>query len=294
MDIFIHQWINVIEPKGIVQIFHGMAEHGKRYEDFAKHLNLNGFLVFANDHRGHGKTEKNINNLGNIGKNGFLKIVEDEIKLNKSIKEQYPNIPIYIFAHSFGSFIGQEFLIQYGENIDGLVLSGSAYRKGLDLKLGILIARIERILFKEDHKSVFLDKMSFFNFNKKASNKNLKFSWLTSDTNKVLEYENDPLCGFIFTSSSFYYFFAGIDQIFKRKRFIGVNKDLPILFLSGNLDPVGKYGKKVYKLFDFYKAMSFKNLSILMYENCGHEMINEVNRDKVYKDIVSWLNGIQK
>ena len=290
MSVFIHEWKNVENPKGIVQIFHGMAEHGKRYEDFAKFLNSNGFLVVANDHRGHGKTAEKVQDLGNIGKNGFLKIVEDEKKIYKGLKKSYPHLPIFIFAHSFGSFIGQEFLLESEDSIDGIVLSGSAYRRGLDLKLAIFLAKLENIIFENNHKSIFLDRLSFYNFNKKFINKDSKFSWLTNDTSKVKDYENDPLCGFVFTSSSFYSFYRGIDQIFHPHRFSKLNKDIPILFLSGDLDPVGKYGKKVYKLHDFYKSLSFSNLSLKLYRDCGHEMINEINREKVYGDILKWIN----
>lgn len=288
--IFIHYWDEVDKPKGIIQIFHGMAEHGQRYENFAMELNKNGYIVYANDHRGHGKTILNDDEYGYIDPNGFETIINDEYELLIDIKKKYKDLPIFIFGHSFGSFLAQGFIQKYSTLINGVVLSGSACNNGLDIKIGSIIAKIEMKLHGKDHRSKLLDNMSFKTANKKIDNPVSKQAWLTRDEEIVAKYDSDKYCGGIFTSSFYYAFSKGLIQIYKTKKLSNIRKNLPILILSGDKDPIGNYGKRVKKLYNLYKKIGIKDVYIKLYKDGRHEMINELNKKEVYKDIIDWFD----
>ena len=284
--IFVYCWDDVIYPKGVIQIVHGMAEHAGRYEEFAKFLNSHGFIVYAGDHRGHGKTDEL--NLGYIGKDGFNKIVEDQQVLLSLIKSKHSNLPIIFFAHSFGSFIGQEYIIRYGNELSGIILSGSAMRKGFDVNAGIIISYIQKNIFGENKKSNLLDFLSFFNYNKKIKIINSKFSWLTTDEIEIKNYENDPLCGKTSTCGFYYYFLSGLKNLYKTNRLKEIPTDLPILIISGDHDPVGNYGKWVKNLYNLYKNIQLENVNIKLYADKRHELTNETDRKEIFSNILKW------
>lgn len=288
--IFLNCWENVPNPKGIIHIFHGMAEHSGRYGEIARYLNSNGFIVYASDHRGHGKTVGDTEEIGYVGEDGFNRIIEDQQIINEMIKNKYVDIPIFVFGHSFGSFVAQEYLIRYGREINGVILSGSALMKGIDIRAGSMIARIQRMIYGEQKKSNLIDKLSFGNYNKRINDTSSKFGWLSSDIDKVREYEEDPLCGTVFTTGFFFYLFNGVSSLYRKDRLESIPKNIPILILSGKNDPVGKYGKSVQKLYNLYRSLGVEDLNIKLYESGRHEMINEVNKDQVFEDILLWLS----
>lgn len=288
-SVYLYIWNEVEIPKGIVQIFHGMAEHVGRYLEFAKYLNKEGYIVYASDHRGHGKTAKGVENLGNIGEEGFNNIAHDGYIINRIIKNKYPNLPIILLGHSFGSFIGQEYIIRYGETIDGVILSGSAKMKGIDVKLGQIVSGFQKKISDDKKKDYLVDKISFGKFNKKIKHPISKFSWLSRDEEQVKKYDEDSLCGTVFPIIFFNYFFIGLSKLYIKERLEKIPKDLPIFIFSGDKDPVGGYGKLVKELYETYKDIGIKNLTIKLYTDGRHEMLNEINRKEVYSDVVEWI-----
>lgn len=293
-EIFVYCWGSISESRAVIQIFHGMAEHAGRYKKFAEYLNAQGFIVYANDHRGHGRTAGSVEELGYIGKDGFNAIVEDEYIISKFIKEKYKNLPVIILGHSFGSFVAQEYIIRYGDKIKGVILSGSAARMGLDVRVGKLIASIEKSIFGDTKKSRVIDYLSFSGYNKKIKNNKYKFEWLSCDLEEVKKYEEDPLCGTVVTIGFFYWFFKGILELYKKERLIKIPNDLPILIVSGEEDPVGNYGHLVKKLYEIYKAIGIKNLDMELYVDRRHELIHEINRDEVFTDLLMWIDNCIK
>lgn len=288
--IYLHCWENVNNPKGIIQIFHGMAEHGKRYERFAKYMNSYGFVVYADDHRGHGQTAGGIENVGYIGKDGFNNIVEDEHIVGGLIREKNPELPLVILGHSFGSFVAQEYMIRYGNEINGVILSGSAAIEGFLVRLGYTLAAIERFIWGEKKRSYLLDKLTFGSYNKRIKGENLsKFAWLTTDMEEVHKYEEDPFCGGVFTTGFYYYFFRALLNLYKKERLQNIPKDLPILIISGEEDPVGEYGVLVRRLYEIYKDSGNILVDIKIYPSKRHEILNEINREEVFEDILVWL-----
>lgn len=291
-DIFIYCWDNVSKPKAVVQIFHGMAEHAARYANFAKYLNSKDIIVYANDHRGHGKTAGTVEELGCIGKDGFNMIIEDEFVIKNLIKDKYEGLPIIIFGHSFGSFVAQEFIIRYGKEIDGAIICGSAARTGPEVFMGKALSYIEKSIYGEEKKSKLLDSLSFNGYNKRIKNNQSKFDWLSCDSNIVKKYEEDPLCGTTFTSGFFYYFFKGMSILYKNERLNKIPKQLPIFIIAGSEDPVGNYGKLVKNLYDLYVKQGINNVEIKIYNGGRHELLNELNKDEVFSDLFIWINKV--
>lgn len=293
-DIFVYCWDEVENPKAIVHIFHGMAEHAGRYEPFAKYLNSQGFVVFADDHRGHGKTACSIDELGYIGKNGFNAIVEDEHIITQLVKSKYPDVPIIILAHSFGSYIAQAFITKHGKEIDGIILSGTSKINMTDVKLGLILAAIQRAFLGEKKKSNLIDKIGFGSYNKRIQKPENKFQWLSRDNNQVQKYIDDPLCGTVFPVGFYYYFFKGASKLYRKEKLFNIPKELPTFIIAGEEDPVGGYGKNSRKLYELYKSLNLVNVDIKLYPNARHEIINETNYSEVYEDINNWLQALTK
>ncbi|MCK4257385.1 MAG: lysophospholipase [Halanaerobiales bacterium] len=292
MNVFVHCWNKVAEPRAVVQIFHGMAEHAARYERFAKYLNSEGFIVYANDHRGHGRTAGSVEELGYIGQDGFNMIVEDEYIITELIQEKHQGLPIIVFGHSFGSFIAQEYIINYGKEIVGVVLCGSAAKLGIEVHAGKMIAGLEKIIFGERKKSKLLDFLSFGSYNKRIKNNTCRFDWLSTDVDEVKKYEEDPYSGTLFTVGFFYYFLQGLSKLYKKDRLAKIPKDLPIFIIAGDQDPVGNYGRLVKKLYSIYQETGIHDVKMRLYPGGRHELLNEVNRDEVALHLLTWFNEI--
>lgn len=289
--IFLHKWDEVENPIGVIQIFHGMAEHGARYDDFANFLNNKGYIVYADDHRGHGKTADSIDALGYLGDDGFNNIVEDEYFITKNIKSEYPSLPIFIFAHSFGSFIGQEYINRYSDEVNGVILSGSAKQSGIDFRVGLAVTKLIKKFGDESKKNEFLESIIFGNYNKKEKDNNSKFAWLSGDKNEVKKYEDDEYCGTVFTTNFYRNMFTGFKYLYLKEKTDKINRSLPLFIIAGEMDPVGKYGKSVKKLFNHYKKLNLNNVSIKLYPEGRHELINEVNKFVIYNDIYNWIDS---
>lgn len=289
-DIYVYQWLNVSHPRAAVQIFHGMAEHAGRYQAFAEFLNRNGFVVYADDHRGHGKTAGTVEKVGYIGEDGYNKIVEDESMITAFIKEKYPGLPVFVFAHSFGSFIGQSYITMYGGDIAGIILSGSAARSKFEIGFGRVLTTLDKAITGEEKQSLLMNSICFGTYNKKITDSKSAFAWISRDAKEVEKYEMDIYCGTVFTVNYFYYMFKGLQELYEKGVFDRIPKTLPIYLMSGTADPVGSYGKCVYKLYDKYKKVNIKNLELKLYQGGRHEMLNEINREEVFNDILYWLN----
>lgn len=270
-----------------------MEEHSGRYDDFARYLNKLGYVVYADDHRGHGKTETSKELLGYLGEDGFNKVVQDEHLITNLIKDEHKDIPVYVFAHSFGSFIGQEYITRYSNDINGIILSGSAKQSGLDVKCGKILAKAFKLYADEKNPANVIEKLSFGRFNKMIENPKNEFAWLTRNDEEVNKYMKDELCGFPSSLNFYDSLFNGLSNLYKSNKLDNINKELPILVISGEMDPVGKYGKSVKKLYDQYLNLGIKNLSIKLYKGARHELLNEVNKEEVYEYILNWINSIQ-
>ncbi len=292
-DVFVYCWDEVDAPWAVVQIFHGMAEHAGRYERLAKFLNTKGFIVYANDLRGHGRTAGSLKEVGYIGKDGFNNIVEDEFIITGKIKNDHPNLPIIVIGHSFGSFVAQDFITRYGGDIAGVILSGSSIVPESAVKPGAKVASWQRFFMGEKRKSNLLDKASFASYNKKFENiegEDKKFAWLSRDKAEVQKYVDDPYCGAVFTIGFYYYFYQGLLNLYKPEKVTKIPKELPVFIIAGSEDPVGAFGVGVQGLCQMYQSLGMKDVELRLYEGARHEIFNEVNRNEVFNDVVNWIS----
>ena len=291
-DIFLYQWTNEKEIRGVVQISHGMAETAARYKRFAQALVKAGFVVYANDHRGHGKSADAIELQGYLGEeNGFKRLIADMVQLTDLIKENHPNQPIFLFSHSMGSFASQRYIMDFPNKINGLILSGSNGPQGAALTAGKIVAKIEMILRGKKAKSKLMNKLTFGAYNKKfeLETQATGWEWLTRDQEEIAKYIANPYCGQIFPTSFYYEFLDSLQYVENIDNFHKIPKDLPIYILSGEQDPVGDFGKGVLKLKGRYENLGVKDLEMKLYEGARHELLNEINRKEVTRDIIRWL-----
>lgn len=292
-SIYVNKWTpnEATKPKAIVQIAHGMAEHIERYSDYAKALTNEGYIVYGNDHRGHGKTAGSNENLGFFAdENGWDLVVEDMHELTNIIKIENPKLPIFLFGHSMGSFLSRTYMQRYGKDVNGVILSGTGGNSGLLGNVGILLAKREIKKNGKRFRSKKMDKLSFGSFNNAFKPNRTGFDWLSRDTKAVDKYIEDPLCGQIFTTGFFYDMLYGLKKLMKKKYIKKTPKDLPIFFISGDKDPVGKNTKGVYQAIKTYKKIGIKDISYKFYKDSRHEILNEINKEEVYNDIIEWLN----
>jgi alpha-beta hydrolase superfamily lysophospholipase len=284
-----YRWKPEGKAKAVIQIAHGMAEHSARYESFANKLVENGYGVYINDHIGHGKTIKEKEEKGHLPKDGFNLCVDDLFQLTQIIKAENPGVPVVLLGHSMGSFFAQEYITKYGSEINGCILSGSSGKQGI-YHIASLIAMLSVIIQGRKARSPLMGKLSFGNFNNKFKPARTSFDWLSKDTAEVDKYVNDPLCGFVCTTSFYYEFYKSLDKLHKINKIRRIPRSLPVYIFSGEKDPVSNNSRTVKKLVDMYKTLGLNDVEYKIYENGRHEMLNETNREEVISDIICWLD----
>ncbi|MRH42049.1 alpha/beta fold hydrolase [Aquibacillus halophilus] len=289
--IYMQKWTNhSISPKAIIQIAHGMAEHIKRYQEFSDFLIDNKIFVYGNDHRGHGKTGENKGMMGYFAEEqGFEKAVDDLYQITKQIKQEFPNVPVILFGHSMGSFLARRYIQKYNV-LDGVILSGTGYNPSIVTTFGKKIAKREVRKKGNSTPSLLLNRLAFGAFNKKFPNTETKFDWLSRDKEQVKLYIDDPHSGFVPSASFFYDLFDGLQMIIDDQLIEQISKDLPILFISGDKDPVGNQTTGVKKVIAQYSKHGIDNMESIFYKDGRHEMLNETNREEVFQDILNWIN----
>lgn len=291
-DVFARCWYPSDEkPKAVVQIAHGMAEHGERYEDFAAFLCSKGIAVLVDDHVGHGKSVKSDDDLGYFGENfGWDAFVEDERAYTELIAAEFPETPLIFFGHSMGSFIAREYIRRYGtdERLKAAVICGTSGKNpasGIAIPLAGTIAKVKG----SRHKSTFIDKVAFGTYNSKIDKPETSFDWLSTDKNEVEKYVADKYCGFLFTAAGYKDLFTILHSVSGKDWYKAVTNDLPLLIISGEDDPVGAYGKGVKQVYNDLKDAGKKDVTIKLYKGMRHEILNEVDRKVVYEDVAAWV-----
>ncbi|WP_177163029.1 alpha/beta fold hydrolase [uncultured Fusobacterium sp.] len=277
--------------KGIIQIIHGMSEHKDRYKHLFKYFSNRGYLVTIKEHLHHGHNNTSQEKIG-IFENDFQQLIIDQVNYTKELKEIYPNTPIYIFGHSMGSFIAQEHMKQCYNIVNGYILCGSCYKTPFLWKLAEYLSFFMNKIYK-NKRAYFIKKLVFLNSNSKVKSKYYynENSWLSRDIEEVKNYSNDELCDFTYSSSFYSDFFYFLNRLYISVSFKNIDRKLPIYIISGDMDPVGRYGKGVIQLNNFYKKLNFTNVQCKLYSNARHELHNEINRDEVFFNIDKWLNN---
>ncbi|MBO5197422.1 MAG: alpha/beta hydrolase [Lachnospiraceae bacterium] len=274
--------------QGSVVVLHGMAEHHERYYPFADFLNRNGFDVYLYDHRGHG-VDKSAEQLGFFAeKNGDRLVVSDAIQVLKHVKAQGRSDRLVLFGHSMGSLIARN-VIQHYDEMDCAIICGTTMPPSLVSLAGYKIASLLCSLQGPRHYSPFLDRLLFSGPQYKKLCTRTSNDWLTRDAAIVSAYNQDPFCGFLCTTS-FYRDLIHLTFLAGKKELIAeTRKDLPIFLISGDNDPVGGCGSQVKSLFKLLNRLGFEKVTLKLYPDARHEILNEPDHEVVMSEIVSWL-----
>lgn len=279
-------------PRAIVQIIHGIAEYIDRYDEFMSFLADNGIIAVGTDHLGHGKSIENEEQTGFFAyDNGWDYAVRDEEVLRLAMHENYPELPIIVFGHSMGSFMARTLLIRYPDAFNAAIISGTGNQGAALVNGGLFMGNLVTGLKGAHHYSKFLNNLAFGSYNKIYDNPKTEYDWLSRDEANVQKYIDDPLCGFIPSCSLFRDMMTGVKFITNKKNLTAMNKDMPVYFMSGDMDPVGECGKGVQKAYNNFLEAGMKDVSIKLYPGGRHEMLNEINKDEVYTDILAWLGS---
>ena len=278
------------DPVGIVQIVHGIAEHIARYDAFAAFLAEHGYIVVLHDQLGHGKSAPDEAHLGFFSEeNGWEKAVQDIRSLHDKTAAKYPGKPYFIFGHSMGSFLLRTYLYTYPDAVDKAVISGTGWEDPMKVRMGKLVCKLEEARIGEKNTSALVTKLMFGSYNRAFGPVTSPNAWICSDDAVVAAYDADPLCGFDATVGLARDLLTGVGMNEQQENLDKMNKQLPIMFISGCKDPVGGMAKGVLKCIDAFKRSGMKDITIKLYPEGRHEMLNERNKDEVYQDVLTWL-----
>ena len=293
----IHSWLPEGEPSAVVLLSHGMTEHASRYARFGQVLTDAGYALYAEDHRGHGETAKRAeeNGTGLFGyladNDGFFRVVDDIHEEALHLRETYPGKKLFLFGHSFGSFVSQCFIEKYGSCLDGVVLCGTAGPQKALIGFASAFGSLVKLFTGKKHYSKLVDTMAFGSYNNHISPARTKFDWLTRDNAVVDAYVQDPWCGYTCTIGFYCDMFAGLRYIHTEKNMLQIPRTLPVYLIDGTEDPVGAYAKTVQVLYGMYTANGIKDVSLKLYEGARHELLNETNKEEVEQDVLAWLSA---
>ena len=289
LGLFVRTWLPDGEPKAVVQMAHGMAEHSGRYERFARTLTDAGYAAWMHDHRGHGETSTAPEDRGYFADDhGWDTAVEDIHTVSLAVREAHAGLPVFFLGHSMGSLLGRDYITRYGQDLAGAVLSGTAADPGLLGKVGQALATVESRIRGRRATSKLMDAMVFGAYNKGFKDEG-DFAWLSRDPAEVRLYRDDPRCGEVFTAGFFADLLGGLNRLTALAA--RVPADLPLLVVSGDADPVGTGEAGVRAVADAFRAGGVEDVTLEIFPEARHELLNEINRDEVVDLVIGWLDG---
>lgn len=285
------EWKPEGEVRAVLQICHGMVEYIRRYDEFARFLCGKGYYVVGNDHLGHGKSIQAKSEYGFFNeKYGNACVLGDMHTLRQRTEKKYPGVPYFMLGHSMGSSLLRQYIQMYGNGLSGAVLMGTvADHKKAALLFGKRLCRVMAAFRGWHYRSRMVDKLVLGAYNKKFKPARTRADWITSDNENLDMYVSDPLCSFMSTVNAYYNVFSGMIGIQRKESVYMIPKGLPVLFLSGADDPVGEFGKGVRKIYEKYRAAGIQDVTLRLYTGDRHELLNETDREQVYKDLLGWF-----
>jgi alpha-beta hydrolase superfamily lysophospholipase len=297
IKLYLRKWKCGSRPRALLHIIHGLGEHGGRYAETAEFLSAAGIEVWCADRRGSGKTaDITVNDAGNGGlhghcadKNAVTKVILDINKINEKMKDEYPQLPLFVLGHSFGSFLAQ-YLVEFSKmNFSGCILSGTKGPGGFEIKAGAAFARFLAARRGVREKSLLLNSLVFGSYNKTFEPSRTNFDWLSRDTAIVDAYITDPLCGQVQSIGFFHDMLLLLQRVHRNRNIDRIRRALPVYIFSGSKDPVGETGESVTTLVNRYKKIGIKDLEYVLYPDARHECLNEINREEVRNNLMRWL-----
>lgn len=279
------------DPVGILQVIHGLGEHQGRYVSFARFLAENGFAAYTSDLPGHGPAAAETGSLGRFPRGGWLQAAEAQHALLERVKGLWPGKPVFLFGHSMGSFLARSCLILWPGGLQGCILCGTGHLARPLVAAGSAAAEVTAKLRGEGNTSEFLRKMAFGGYNQRIPEAASPNAWICRDEAVVAAYDADPLCGLTPSSGLIREMMRGIRLITDPAKQKRMDPELPVLFISGEEDPVGEYGAGVRRALESFQKAGMKRAELKLYPGDRHELLNEPDRDAVCGDILAWLKA---
>lgn len=305
VSLYLRRW-SIGAPRAVMHIVHGMAEHSLRYERLARRLGREGIEVWAADQRGHGETAALSTNDpgkgGSLGhsadKDGFNRVTKDIDNINRAIMKERKGVPLFLFGHSWGSFIAQNYIerfegpgsgIENPVNLAGCILSGTRGPDGIKIAMGAPAMRLLAFILGPRARSETARGMADGGYNKAFKPNRTNFDWLSRDEKEVDAYVNDPWCGMLCSAGFYRDMAGGLKRIHQKAEMAKIRKELPIYIVAGSSDPVGDMGESPAALAVAYKHLEIKDIETVLYPDARHEPHNETNREEVEESLLSWL-----
>ena len=286
----VRRWLPDGAPTAVVQVAHGMAEHSGRYERFAQALTGAGYAVYAEDHRGHGRTSDGDDTGYFADSDGWNLVVADLAAVTARASSEHPGLPVVLFGHSMGSFLSRSYAMVQGSDLAALVLCGTAGDPGVLGKVGKGVAALEARSLGRRHTSKLMNALTFGQYNAAFKPTRTDFDWLSRDPAEVDAYIADPRCGEVFTAGFYVDLLGGLAQINREDQVARIPSGLPVLFISGDKDPVGgKDGAGVKAVAAQLTKVGVRDVTLTLYPGARHELLNETNRDEVTTDVLTWI-----
>ena len=280
------------KPKAVLQIIHGMVEFIDRYDEFARYLTEHGYLVVGEDHLGHGASVISDKHHGYFGEDGNAWVIADIHQLRLMMTEEYPELPYLMLGHSMGSFLLRQYITEkdarYAKDLAGIIVMGTGWQPKIIAEIGKTLARILGTK-KAGKNAKLIDIIGFRNNLKRIKNPRTMKDWLTKDEDVIDRYRATPWCNFHFSPNAYFHMFAGMQKAHDVNRMKKLPEGLPILFASGAEDPVGNWGEGVRKAYMVYSEKTPCDVNIKLYEDDRHEILNELDKDQVFDDMLEFL-----
>lgn len=279
--------------RAVLQITHGMVEHIGRYDAFARYLNERGFLVVGHDHLGHGKSVVSEEEWGYFAEHPSDTVVKDMHRLRVKVQKENQGLPYFMLGHSMGSYMLRKYLCLYPDGVDGAVIMGTGCMPDGTMKLGIFLCGLFARFRGWHYRSAFLQSLSYTKPYKKYDlyGKDYTNSWLTKDAELVKQYYADPRCTFLFTLNGYRGLMEAVLYDNQMEHVRKMPRSLPLLLVSGADDPVGDLGEGVKKVYAMYREAGISDVTLKLYENDRHEILNETDRRQVYADLAAWFEA---
>lgn len=283
------------EIKGVLQIAHGMKDHVERYEILAEALTKEGYVVAGNDHIGHGRTAKDKKDLGFFAEEDSINIILHDLhSMNRLLRTRFPEFKPVLLGHSMGSFLSRLYVNKYPHTVSGHIIHGTGGPMGAILPLGKALVNTVMLFKGKRGYSKLIANMAFMGYNSKFPKSEGECAWLTRDVERVNGSDRNEYTTFPFSVSAYRDLFNMVGLSNSKKWFSAYPKELPTLVMSGNMDPVGNYGKGPSYVYKHLVMVGISDVTLRLYDGARHELFNETCREEVFSDITNWLSGVFK
>ncbi len=284
-QIFSRSWVEE-EPRAVLVIAHGMAEHSGRYDPFARFMAEHGFAVYMNDHAGHGRSAQIKGHFAD--KDGWECVVRDLHALACQAGERHPGLPVFLMGHSMGSFLSRSYIARYGQELKGCVLCGTM-GKNPAVPAGKAMASLQARIMGPRSTGKKLNQLATTGYNKRIANPVNASAWLSTDDQVCRDFEADPLSNFPFTAAGYRDLFTGLSEISSPSWARRVPQELPVFLVAGDQDPVGQYGEGPRQVAEMLRAAGVRDVRLKLYPGMRHEILNENGKEEPCQDILDWL-----